>query len=442
LLPLERLGSRHKRRTGRPCFGILPACITIAAVTADMFLLGFAGCTRTQPPAPEEDDSPGTLRISWVRPNGGEILSDTVRCELRIAGGRARAVSLFADDSLVVGRSVEPWTFGWLPPDTSADSGAAVRTIRLRAGAIDAAGNESIGPALEIRWFPNGAPRLRFVGLTSPAWFERVAGESLRVEAIDPEEGPLRGGAIEWRSDREGLIGFGERIPVESLVMGSHLIRVRATDRWLRTTSAYATVEAFDYSSGSTPEGLLDDLRHALLDRRADIYAERLDEGFSFIFCPAERQSDANAPVRWDREQEAYFVRRCLADPAARFVKVDWTIASIQEARIAGEVGMKAEIAGIGIKLAGAAEETLVVSGGSARAYLRAGSDSEGWRLVQWRDLGAGKDLTQGRLRLDVMSRALRPAHRAVAAGSPRGRRPRNGPDGRDGVRIREPAPR
>ncbi len=442
MLPLERRASRRIDRAGLACLRIFAACFAAVVIATGVLLLEVAGCTRTQPPAPNDGDPSGCLRISWVRPTGGELLSDTVRCEVRIDGGRARIASLFVDDSLVAERGVDPWTFNWLPPDTSMPEGAEVRAILLRVEALDFAGDESMGTVLEVRWFPNGAPRLRFVGLHSPAWIERAAGESLRVEAVDPEDGPLRGSAIEWRSDREGLIGYGDRIPVESLIPGNHLIRVRATDHWLRSATAYAAVEAFDYSDGSTPEGILDDLRHAILGRRPDIYDERLAEEFSFIFCPAEWQSDPNTPVRWNRAQETSFVQRCLNDPAIHFVKADWTVASLQDARIAGEAGAKAEMTGIRIRLAGAAQETLAVSGGSARAYLRPDSGSGRWRLVQWRDLGAETDLTQGRLRLEVMRLAARPAPRAPASGSPRGPRSQSGLGGRAGARIRGPAPR
>ena len=375
-------------------------------MAAGSFLAVLCGCGKDHSPAPGPHGHPGALRVSWMRPAANDLLSDSVRCRVRIEGGAVRRAELSADDSPAVERTVEPWTFCWLPPDSSATGSAGERTIRLRVAAWDTAGTESRSDPLAIRWFPNGVPRVRFIGTESPAWIERVAGESLRVEAIDPDDGVLGGASIDWRSDREGLIGHGECIPVESLIPGRHLLCVRATDRWLRSASAEVVAEVFNYSDRRTPAGLLDDVRHALLDRRTDIYADALGEGFFFIFCPADREIYPDAPVRWNASSEEGFVRRCLSDPDLRFFGVEWTIASLQAARIDGEEGAKAEIAAIEIRLAAGARDTLTVSGGLARVYLRQTRASGIWSIVQWQDLGARTTTTQGRLRLEITRRA------------------------------------
>ena len=379
------------------------------ALIAGCFLLaGISGCAGEQRPTPESDDAAGALSISWVRPAPGAFLSDTIRCRVRIEAGRAVRAGLEADDSLVAVRDVEPWTFHWLPPDTLEPGSVTERTIRLRIAAWDTAGAASKSDPLDVRWIPNGVPQLRLLGIESPAWIERSAGESLRVVAFDPEDGILRNGSIEWRSDREGTIGYGERMPVEALIPGKHLLHIRATDSRLRAVSVQLVADVFDYSGGLTPEGVLEDLRYALLDRRADVYAGSLEEEFSFIFCPADRESDPDAPVLWDAAGEEQFVRLCLSRAEIRFLGADWTVASLQETRIGGEAGAKAEIAGIEINLTVAPGETLSVSGGSARAYLRSDRLSGRWRLTQWQDLGAGTAITQGRLRLEVARRAGR----------------------------------
>ncbi len=414
-LPTLRIRPRRVPAGGEWRFAALvahPAVrppFTAATWIAGFFVLaGISGCAGKQRPTPESDDAVGAIGISWVHPAAGGLLSDTIRCRVRIDAGRAARAGLEADDSLVAVRDVEPWTFHWLPPDTLEPGGVGERTIRLRVAAWDTAGTVSKSAPLDVRWIPNGVPRLRLVGLESPAWLERSAGESLRVAAFDPEDGILRNGSIEWRSDREGVIGYGERMPVEALIPGRHRLRIRATDRRLRTVSVQLLAYAFDYSGGLTAEGILDDLRYALLDRRADVYAGSLAEDFSFIFCPADRQSDPDAPVCWDAAGEEGFVRLCASGAEFRFLDADWTIASLQESRIGGGAGAKAEIAGIEIRLAVAPGETLKVAGGSARAYLRSDRLSGRWRLTQWQDLGAATAITQGRLRLEVARRAGR----------------------------------
>ncbi len=59
----------------------------------------------------------------------------------------------------------------------------------------------------------------------------------LRGDAWDPEEGELDGAALEWSSDRDGVLGTGRERWVDpaSLTVGSHLITLTATDGDLRT---------------------------------------------------------------------------------------------------------------------------------------------------------------------------------------------------------------
>lgn len=392
------------RARGRRPQAATPHHLARAITPVVILLAAFPGCTADQRPAPDTDGPAGTLRITWIHPAEGDLLSDTLRCRVRIDGGPAVRAGLEADDSPAVERTVEPWTFCWLPPDTSSTGSTGERAIRLRVAALDRAGIESTSDVLLVRWIPNGVPRLRLLGAESPAWIERAAGESLRVEAIDPEDGPLSGTSILWRSDLEGTIGQGACLPAAALIPGGHLLSVRATDRWLRSASLQIVAEAFDYSDRRNPAAALDDIRHALLDRRVDRYTEALAGEFHFIFCPADRETDPETPVRWNADSEAGFVRRCLSDEGTRFLRVDWTVASLQRALLDGEEGAKAEIAAVEIRLAALPRDTLVVASGEARVYMRRDSASGIWRLVQWQDLGAAGATTQGRLRLELSS--------------------------------------
>lgn len=377
------------------------------AAAASLVIVG--SCGRDPSPGTDPGSQADGLRISWIRPAANEPLSDSVRCLVRIEGGRVQSAELRADGLAVVEGAVEPWTFCWLPPDTAAAPGLGERTIRLSVAAWDTAGNESTSEPRSIRWLPNGPPRLSLVGIESPAWIERIEGESLRVEAVDPEEGTLGGTAIEWRSDREGVIGHGRSLPVVSLIRGHHLLAVRATDRWLRTVSVALQIEAFDYSDRRTPSGVLDDIRYALLDRRPNRYAEALDRDFRFVFCPADREIDPEIPVRWDGASEETFVRRCLSRDDLRFLRAEWTIASLQPAGIDEGALVKAEIVAIEIRLTEDHHDTLTVSGGAARVYLRETSATKEWSVVQWLDLGARTAMTQGRLRIRMAGPASAP---------------------------------
>ncbi len=365
------------------------------AIAALVILLGLLACAGDRPIRPEG----AGIRLSILRPAPGDSLADTIRCVVRIDGGRGRSARLAAGDSLVAECESPPWILRWLP------GGAGSRRIDLEASAFDSAGRVASSGIVTVRWGPNRPPSVYFPDRTSPAWIARAEAESLRVTAVDPEDGALPDSALFWHSDRQGFLGQGARIPSLSLTPGRHRIRVRATDRWLRAAWATLEVEAFGYRGASTPEGCLEDLRYSLLDQRPDLYEASLAAEFSFRFCPGERGADPRIPLRWDRDEEASFARHATQTPYPRFQRLEWNIASLERAGFTGGSWIKAELGGMAIRLALAPGETLAVSGGRARIYLRRANGQEDWRVVEWRDLGTRKGLSQGRLRIEAAVR-------------------------------------
>jgi len=64
----------------------------------------------------------------------------------------------------------------------------------------------------------------------------------LRGEAYDPEEGELGGEHLTWVSDRDGVLGQGNRLMVTSLSPGWHTLTLRAVDSTGRDTTASVRV--------------------------------------------------------------------------------------------------------------------------------------------------------------------------------------------------------
>jgi hypothetical protein len=53
---------------------------------------------------------------------------------------------------------------------------------------------------------------------------------TLLASAVDPEEGLMSGASLEWQSDRDGVLGMGERLELGGLSEGQHTITVVARD--------------------------------------------------------------------------------------------------------------------------------------------------------------------------------------------------------------------
>jgi hypothetical protein len=274
---------------------------------------------------------------------------------------------------------------------------ASPQRLHLRAIAFGAVEELARSTTIEILWGPNRPPVVRILAPIDARAIQRSAADSLVVEAIDPEEGRLTGSALLWSSDLQGVLGHGERIPLDALVLGRHRLRIRATDAWQRSGWAQRELQVFEYRGGRTPEGVLDDLRYALIARDPEVYEESLAPGFRFIFCLSERLEDPEVPSRWDRSDESAFVRGVLLGEGHDLVAAAWTVASVQPATIGEHDWMKAELTGICLRLAIGGADTLSVVGGTARVYL---SQADRWRVEQWHDLGADAGISQGSLRL------------------------------------------
>lgn len=96
---------------------------------------------------------------------------------------------------------------------------------------------------------------LPIVTISSPFTGNSFAeGDEVRLEgaARDPEDGDLSGASLEWSSDRDGPLGSGESLTTRALSLGSHGIRLTATDAHGASASAAVHIR-IAAPFGSTP---------------------------------------------------------------------------------------------------------------------------------------------------------------------------------------------
>jgi hypothetical protein len=98
----------------------------------------------------------------------------------------------------------------------------------MASAGFNATTDESNGPFS----VPNNAPE---VSILSPTDSDLFIGTQLiffQGAAIDREDLRLTGANLEWRSDKDGLLGTGEILNLEAteLSRGDHTITVTATD--------------------------------------------------------------------------------------------------------------------------------------------------------------------------------------------------------------------
>jgi len=112
--------------------------------------------------------------------------------------------------------------------DVEVDSIAGGDNAKFRVVASDGV-NTGFGDSATIS-VPNKPP---FVAITNPANNTLVAQGGLVVfggGATDLEDGPLSGDNLVWSSDKDGALGTGGSLPLNTLSAGLHTITLRATD--------------------------------------------------------------------------------------------------------------------------------------------------------------------------------------------------------------------
>ena len=380
-----------------------------AVAAACLLVLPLATCSRDRrgpgPTAP--DPAP---RPVWLAPAEGAVLVDSIRAEVRLDGPGVRIATLFEEERAVATRTKPPWTFTYLPPHGSS------RRVRLRVAFDD---GEAVRRSEERSVFgvPNRPPEIRWIPEDGAALYVREPGESLRVSAIDPEDGPLGPERVGWWSDRQGLVGKGSSVPALAFLPGRHRIAVEAFDGWSRRGVAEREVELLAPADLASPEGTVAAVRLALLVGRSGLYGECLDPSFRFRFCAADRPEAPDLPAVWFIEEERRFVERLHTDPAVRLREAAWSAGPPLDLPRGSERWAQLELAEIILSIDREAAAPLDVRGGRARLLLRLDAASGDWRIADWIDLGGGSGSTQGLIRWALRAGASSLASRGERKG-------------------------
>jgi len=197
---------------------------------------------------------PATARV--VLQHGGSVLAE------RSVSPTAPRVTLLSPGGGELWREASDATIAWLAEDGdgdaltfwlqySSDGGASWQTIqrdvpgnsyvvdlrnlpgseraRIRVLATDGI-NTAIDASRADFAVARKPPVVQITGARDDA--EVSSASSLRLVgfASDPEDGPLNPSRLTWASDRDGVLGAGDRLHLTALSPGEHLITLSATD--------------------------------------------------------------------------------------------------------------------------------------------------------------------------------------------------------------------
>jgi hypothetical protein len=185
--------------------------------------------------------SPHGPQVAVLTPNGGEQWDgvQTIAWQASDADSDPLTYSVFysLDDGRswrLVGTGLTAQQVHW---DTSQFGGGKDARVRvIVTDGFNTASDDSDG-AFQIRL---KAPTARIASPEGGTTFQRPEAVLLVGRGVDLEDGELRGGALVWSSDRDGVLGTGGHIVTPELSRGRHVITLTATDS--DTTSGVASV--------------------------------------------------------------------------------------------------------------------------------------------------------------------------------------------------------
>ena len=178
--------------------------------------------------------SPNAPTVQVIFPNGGEGVSG-IQTTLQWTGSDPDGDSLTylvqfsADGGNTWKTLIADWPSQSYDVELSFLKETTNGLIRVVASdGFNTARDDSDGPFST----PNNPPQVSIVSPANNAVFVGTQSISFDGEAIDQEDGQLTNTSLEWRSDKDGILGIGENFTIKAadLSVGEHIITLTATD--------------------------------------------------------------------------------------------------------------------------------------------------------------------------------------------------------------------
>jgi hypothetical protein len=202
----------------------------------------------------EQVVTPNAPQVTVLSPNGGKQWGgvQTITWQASDADGDALEYAVFysPDDGQTwrpVAQRVTQTSVQW---DTSHAGGSNSGRIRVVAtDGINTSFDDSDGP-LRI---PLKPPTAEIASPDDGASFRRPEAVLLLGQGVDLEDGEVRGAALVWSSDRDGVLGTGNSLVTPDLSRGQHLITLSATDADGMSHTANVTIYVGSATQTPTP---------------------------------------------------------------------------------------------------------------------------------------------------------------------------------------------
>jgi hypothetical protein len=191
-------------------------------------------------------------QVAVLTPDGGEQWDGvrTISWQATDADGDPLTSSVFYSPDgqswRLIATGVSDQQLRW---DTTRFGGA--EAARVRVVATDGLNTASDDSDSSFRIARKG-PAARIASPVDGTTFRRSEAVFLLGRGTDLEDGELRGAALVWSSDRDGVLGTGNHIVPTELAHGRHVVTLTATDRDGSSATARVTIEVA--AATPTPE--------------------------------------------------------------------------------------------------------------------------------------------------------------------------------------------
>jgi hypothetical protein len=189
-----------------------------------MILVLVTGCSDSDPLSPQ--NSPPTVQIT--APDNGATYIEGEDITFAGSGNDIEDGSLTGNS--LVWTSDKDGQIGTSAGVTTSSLSVNTHTVTLTATDSD---NATGTASIQITVLPSGGNQPPTVEITQPAWGTHfTVGDDVTFvgSAVDPEDGTLGGSNLVWISNRDGKIGEGQTITVNSLSICHSTIYLTATD--------------------------------------------------------------------------------------------------------------------------------------------------------------------------------------------------------------------